>query len=321
MNSINGSQPARRGRPAPFAPAVLACLLVLLPSAESLQAQGLAPLKVPAAVYELGDDGSGWKQVFTPGDFVRIGSLRLTPDGSRLCFDGVQAGEHWNAARLLSCRLDGTDLKEYGRGAMPNFSPDNTRISFCDYAGATVRVLTPAENSLTTIADGWGVQWSPVSNEIAYVVGGSVVIHDVDSGRKRPLFPADNSPYQGVYYNMAWSHDGRQIAIQGTRPDGAKEIAVVDSQGAEFGYRVITPIQSLSNFVAFHPAGKKLAIQSYITGNACSQLFQVSVDPPGEPVVMKGQPADFDNVSACWTDGGQKLRVISWQRMPPAPKP
>ncbi len=301
--------------------AILSLLLLLVPGAAPLFAQGLAPLKVPAAVYELGDDGFGWKQVFTPGDFVRIGSLRLAPDASRLCFDGVQAGEHWNAARLLSCRLDGTDLKDHGRGAMPNFSPDNTRMSFCDYAGSSIRVLTLADGALTTIGDGWGVQWSPVSSEIAYVVGGSVVIHDVDSGRKRPLFPADNSPYQSVYYNMAWSHDGKQIAIQGTRHDGAKEIAVVDAQGAEFGYRVITPVQSLSTFLAFHPSGRKLALQSYITGNACSQLFQVNVDPPGEPVVMKGQPADFDNVSACWIDGGKKLLVISWQRMPPAPKP
>ncbi|HVJ69547.1 MAG TPA: WD40 repeat domain-containing protein [Caulifigura sp.] len=295
---------------------VAACLTAaLIGSAEPALGQGLPVLKIPAAVYEIGDDGTGWKKVFTPGDFVRIGSLRLSPDGTRMCFDGLKAGESWSDARLLSCRPDGSDLKEHGKGAMPNLSPDGRRISFCDYDQYAVRILNLTDGAQTTLESGWGVQWSPVGNQVAYVVNNaSIVIRDVDLGEKRSLFPAGQSPYQSIAYNMAWSHDGKQLAIQGTRPDGIKEIAVVESQGAEFGFKVVTSIRSASNFLAFHPGGRKIAYQSYLTGNRCSQLFIVDLDKPAEPKPLPGQPVDFDNVSACWIEGGAKLRVISWQR-------
>ncbi len=294
--------------------ALVACM-VWWSFADSLCAQGLPALKVPAIVYELQEDGSGWKKVFTPGDFTRIGSLRLSPDGTRLCFDGIRNGDPWSAAMLLTCRPDGSDLKVHGKGAMPNLSPDGKRLSYCDYEAYAVRVLDLETSQSSSIEKGWGVQWSPVANQIAYVVqGGVVVIRDLDRGERRLLFPGETSPYRSVSYNMAWSHDGRQLAIQGQRADGTREIAVVDAQGAEFGYRVIAPLAALSSFLAFHPDGGQVAFQSYVTGNKCSQLFVVDAHKGGEPVRIQGQPDDFDNVSACWVDGGRKLLVISWQR-------
>lgn len=294
---------------------VLTAFWTIANGASPAVAQGLPALKTPAAIYEMNEDGTGWKKVMSPGEFTRIGSLRIVPDGSRMCFDGVKTGDPWSAAMLLSCRLDGGDLKVHGKGAMPNFSPDLKKVSYCSYAEYGVRILNVADGADSAVEEGWGVQWCPVSNQIAYVVnGGTVVVRDVETGERRSLFPAGGSPYESVFYNMAWSHDGKQLAIQGQRPGGAKEIAVVDAQGAEFGFTVVCPMQASSNFVAFHPGGRKIAFQTYSTDNKCSQLFTLGVASGSEPRRMPGQPEDFDNVSLAWIEGGRKVRVISWQR-------
>jgi Tol biopolymer transport system component len=312
---LSTAQALPRDCGAGIAKGVVCAIVVLFALTRSISAQGLAPLKVPAAVYEMNEDGTGWKKVISPGDYTRIGSLRLSPDGSRLCFDGIKAGQPWSAAVLLSCRLDGSDLKVHGTGAMPNFSPDLKKISYCSYGEYAVRVRNLEDGMDSAVEEGWGVQWSPVSSEIAYVInGGTVVIRNMETGERRPLFPAEGSPYQSVSYNMAWSHDGKQLAIQGQRPGGAKEIAVVDAHGAELGFTVICPMQTISNCLAFHPNGRTLAFQSYLTGNKCSQLFTVDVKAGSEPQRMPGQTVDFDNVSLAWIEGGRKVRVVSWQR-------
>ena len=291
------------------------CAVVVLLCSGNVSAQSLPPLKVPAAIYEMNEDGGGWKKVVSPGEFTRIGSLRIVPDGSRLCFDGVKSSDQWSDAMLLSCRLDGSDLKVHGKGAMPNFSPDLKKVSYCSYAEYGVRILNLGDDSDSAVEEGWGVQWCPVANKIAYVVNsGTVVVRDFDTGERRSLFPDGASPYESVFYNMAWSHDGKQLAVQGQRPGGAKEIAVVDAQGAEFGFTVVCPMKTSSNFVAFHPSGRTIAYQSYQTANKCSQLFTVAAKGGSEPQRMAGQPEDFDNVSLAWIDGGRKVRVISWQR-------
>jgi TolB protein len=283
--------------------------------ASPVVAQGLPALKMPAAIYEMNEDGTGWKKVISTADFTRIGSLRLVPDGSRLCFDGIKKDEPWSAAVLLSCRLDGSDLKVHGAGAMPNFSPDLKKISYCSYAEYGVRIRSVGDGQDSAVEEGWGVQWCPVSNQIVYVVnGGSVIIRDVETGERRSLFPEGGSPYQSVFWNMAWSHDGKQLAIQGQRADGTKQIAVVDAQGAEFKFSVVCPLKTPSNFLAFHPNGRTIAFQTYATANKCSQLFTVGVEAGSEPKRMSGQPEDFDNVSLAWIDGGRKVRVVSQQR-------
>ncbi|QDT56839.1 translocation protein TolB [Caulifigura coniformis] len=281
----------------------------------TVHGQGLPVLKTPSAVYEINEDGTGWKKVVTPGEFSRIGSLRPTSDGARLCFDGVKAGEAWSDAMLLSCRMDGSDLQVHGHGAMPNLSPDGKRLSYCSYDDQTVRIRNLEDQTETVVEPGWGVQWSPVSNQIAYVVGGgSVVVRDLETSERRTLFPADSSPYDSVSFNMAWSHDGRQIAVQGRRPGGVREIAVVDAQGAEFGFRPVSPMSTVSNFLAFHPSGRKIAFQAYLKGTKGPQIYVVDLDQRNEPQRLAGQPADFDNVGAAWVDGGRKLLVIGQQR-------
>jgi len=293
---------------------VVAALLVLL-AGHLVQAQGLPVLKTPAAIYEIREDGAGWAKVITPGEFSRIGSLRQSPDGARLCFDGVKPGEAWGAATLLSCRMDGSDLKVHGPGAMPNFSPDGKRLSYCSYDDQMIRIRNLEDQTETAVEQGWGVQWSPVSNQIAYVVGGgTVVVRNLDTAERRTLFPADSSPYDSVSFNMAWSHDGRQIAVQGRRPGGVREIAIVDAQGAEFGFTPVAPMTTVSNFLAFHPSGRKIAFQAYLKGTKGPQIYLADLDKGKEPQRVVGQPADFDNVGATWIEGGKKLLVIGQQR-------
>ncbi len=286
-----------------------------LPSSAGAQ---LAPLKVPASVYELKGDGTGWKKVFTPGEFDRIGSIRMSPDGQRLSFDGIRSGrgDGWNDAALISCRLDGSDFTIHGKGAMPTFSPDGKKLAFSSYDDAeSICVFDISTKAKTSIAAGWGVQWSPVAQKVAYTrAGGDVVVHDVETGAVTRLFPEGKCPYVRVQYNMAWSHDGKSLAIEGQRPEGTKEIAVVDSQGAELGFKVVTTVEAYSDGLAWHPSGKKLAYRGWAPGNRCGQQYVVDLDQPGKAVRIPGQPDDFDNASLCWTLDGEKMLIVSWQR-------
>lgn len=269
-----------------------------------------------SAVYELQADGTGWRYLFEIPEFASLGSPRCAPDGERLALDGCrsQLGEAWSQSHVLVCRLDGSDLRDLGRGAMPTWEPDCRRIACSRYDDRGVWLMdSGGEETQRIDAGGWGIVWSPTGSEVAYTRGGNVLVRDVLTGASRELFAAGESPYTQIYWNMTWSPDGKQIALLGrARPENVHEIAIVDAHGPELGFKVCVQSPApISANLAWHPGGRRLVFPQPSPEHQVSQLYEV--DPAGKdpPVLVKGQAHDRHNVAMCWTHDGARLIVIS----------
>ena len=72
-------------------------------------------------------------------------------------------------------------------------------------------------------ASGWGSQWSPKRNEIAYTVNeqrrAELVVYDVAKQQRRTL-PLENA-YSQIYWGLTWSPDGKWICFKGNLTGGS----------------------------------------------------------------------------------------------------
>jgi Tol biopolymer transport system component len=202
---------------------------------------------------------------------------------------------------------------------MPTRSPDGRRICYSAYHDRGVWIMdSDGRNARKLDADGWGVQWSPVSpSEVAYTKRSALVIHNVDSGKVRDVFPGGASPYQLIHYNFAWSPDGRRIAFLGEQAGAGRELAVVDSQGAEFGYKVhlrTRPSAALTWFAD----GNRLAFPIK-TEAGWYEIHQLDLTTNAvASTLIPGQPTDRNRISVCSHPDGKRLIVLSYEMKDPA---
>jgi Tol biopolymer transport system component len=272
-----------------------------------------------SAIYELNADGTGWKRLFDVPEFESLGSPNCSADGQWLAFDGCrsQKGETWSQSHMLAARMDGTGLTDLGPGAMPTWSPDGTRFACSRNDDGAVWIMNRVRHDGQPLdSAGWGIAWSPVSSQVVYARPGNLVVHDTATGESRELFRPGESPYGRIYWNMTWSADGKQVAFLGhNTADQKYEIAVVDAQGPEFGFKVcFSSMTQISANLAWHPRGKRLVFPRHAPEHQVSQLYEVDPMRDGPPVLVPGQPHDRNNVSMCWTPDGERLIVISRPR-------
>jgi Tol biopolymer transport system component len=269
-----------------------------------------------SSVYELKADGTGWNRLFDVPEFESLGSPNCSADGQWLAFDGcrTQKGETWSQSHMFACRLDGTDLRDLGTGAMPTWSPDGQQFACSRNEDGAVWIMETARADGRCLdSEGWGIAWSPASTSVVYARRGNLVIHDTATGASRELFGPGESPYGRIYWNMTCSADGKQVAFLGhNTADQKYEIAVIDAQGPEFGFKVcFSSMTQISANLAWHPQGKRLVFPRQSPEHQVSQLYEVDPTHDGPSVLVPGQPHDRHNVSMCWTPDGDKLIVIS----------
>lgn len=154
-----------------------------------------------------------------------VGSPKWSHDQTKLAFD--RSASHTDT-RLMVVDLNSGEETDIGYGYMPNFSPDDKQIAYsangegvgiANADGSGRRVLDPA---------GWGLQWSPQQNLLAYGKGGNLYLWDLNTNTSQPLLTgAAAQRYLYFNWNMGWSHDGRMIAVHARRRDGETDLAVV----------------------------------------------------------------------------------------------
>ena len=297
-------------------------LLILLAAdwlaTASVPAQDADPAK-RSAFYELKSDGTGWKRLFDVPEFESLGSPNCSADGKWLAFDGCrsQKGETWSQSHMLACRLDGTELRDLGRGAMPTWSPDYQQFACSNNDDGAVWIRSrDLKDGRPLDSTGWGIAWSPASSKVVFARSPELVIHDTETGDSRGLFGPGESPYGRIFWNMTWSADGKQIAFMGyNTAERTYEIAVIDAQGPEFGFKVcFRSTAQLPANLAWHPQGKRLVFPRPSPEDQVSQLYEVDPTRDSAPVLVPGQPHDRNNVSMCWTPDGERLIVISRPR-------
>lgn len=109
---------------------------------------------------------------------------------------------------IWTAELDGSDRRRLAAGNVPDISPDGRWIAFVDneYQLRVVAHKGGTPRLLVRDADPWTFRWAPDSRRLAVVVGGALVVVDIETGRRMTIDRARH------FLGLSFSPSGKQIA-------------------------------------------------------------------------------------------------------------
>lgn len=267
------------------------------------------PLKTPDEFFVMNADGTGWKSLFQFEGHKSCGSPSVSPDGKQIAFDsnGATGGK---AVFLMP--IEGGAAQEVAAAWMPTWL-SGSKLA-CSRSGqrSGIWALDLVGNEHIHFGEGWGAQASPDGASIAYVDGVQLRACDVATGKVRTLLAKADHPYEQIFWNAAWSPDGRRICFKATRAPKLQEVAIVDFAGEKPSLKVIVSREAAINAdFAWHPNGKRIVFAMFCPERGHTQLYEFNPDTDAPPQLVPGQDETRNNTDVCWTPDGTRLIIVS----------
>ncbi|WP_417848489.1 hypothetical protein [Thalassoglobus sp.] len=265
------------------------------------------------AIYALDVDGKNARMISDMEGFPSVGSPDVSPDGTRIAFDGWQEGENSGDAQIFILDIKTSKTQSVGYGAMPTWSADGKYLAYSSYDPRGV-CIQAADRVASTIIDpsGWGIQWSPDGKKLAYTSRGNFIIYDLLTNSKKTIQPRADNPYRSIYWNSDWSPDSKKLCFKGTLADGTYETAIVDISEDEPKLTVCYAYKGgYGNEFAWHPDGDRITTVKWSKG---AQIHSFKPAANVETSPLEGQPTDRDNVAVDWSRDGKTLYFVSRPR-------
>jgi uncharacterized protein (TIGR03067 family) len=272
------------------------------------------------AIFVMNADGSDLHRVSPVSEVTATGSPEWSHDGTRVAYDGWRSimGENNNDAHVFTVNADGSSPKDLGAGAMPSWSPDGKKLTYSEYAPERGVWVMNADGSNRQLIDGagWGSEWAPKRNEIAYTVhdgGGNICVYDVDSKQRRKLL---EKSYRDIRWGMSWSPDGTWIAFHGHPSGGPDEIGCVSAEGEKKGFKrsTLSEIGSAPPTVACGISGDQVLASLPMSGDPARHLYIVDLAGVKPPQVFPGFPDNWTSCDPAWSPDGKK---VAFSAVPP----
>jgi TolB protein len=278
-------------------------------------------------LFVISADGSNLHQLSGTPDSMSTGSPDWSHDGKRIAFDGWQSafGENWGQAHVWVINADGRSPRDLGPGAMPSWSPDDKQLTYCQYGPEGGVWIMNADGSARRQidAEGWGSQWSPKRNEIAYTVhagGAALCIHDVAKNKPRELL---QDRYRQIYWGLTWSPDGKWICLKGVLSEGGCEIAAVSAEGEKKGFKVLLPSSALPEVgnaactMAWGGTGNQILVYMQTKTDRAGRLYVLDFTGAKPPQLFPKFPAGWESSSMAWSPDGKRVVLSAepaWKR-------
>jgi Tol biopolymer transport system component len=135
---------------------------------------------------------------------------------------------------------------------------------------------------------------------------------EIISGDVVPLLQGEANPYQAIYWNSAWSPDGRRLCFKGFKSDGTSEVASISTSGEDPDLSVhFSGKININADFAWHPKGDRIIFAMSCPERGFVQLYEFDPGKADPPKLVEGQDITRNNTDACWTPDGKRLIVIS----------
>ena len=269
-------------------------------------------VKTPDEFFVMNADGTGWKSLFKFEGHPACGSPSVSPDGKQIAFDGWQAKQQAGSVMFVMS-IDGGNPQEVGSGMMPNWSGDGTKLA-CSRSSPIygVWLLDLNGEDHKHISAGWGGQMSPDGTKMAYTQGAALKVYDIDADRTQTILEGQTNPYQQIYWNSAWSPDGKRLCFKGLNGDGTQEVATVNMIGdkPELKVHYSAKVDINADF-AWHPQGHRIVFAKFCAERSHVQMYEFDPDKNDRPTLLKGQDETRNNTDMCWTPDGKRLIIVS----------
>lgn len=261
--------------------------------------------------YVMNEDGTDWKKLFEFEGHHACGSPTVSPDGKLLAFDSW-IGANQGGSALYVMDIDGGEPRQICRGMMPCWSADGESLGFSNSSqGYSIWLTSLDGESQEGLARGWGGQISPDGTRIAYRLNG-IEAMEIISGDVTPLLEGEANPYQNIYWNSAWSPDGKRLCFKGVKDDGTNEVASISTSGEDPDLKVhFSGKININADFAWHPKGDRVIFAMPCPERGFVQLYEFNPGTDVAPKLVEGQEITRNNTDACWTPDGKRLIVIS----------
>ena len=283
-----------------------------------------------ASLVVMNFDGGNPHAIINMPDYTAIGSPKWSHDGRKIAFDGWRGvmGETTSDAQVFVANADGSGVKVLGPGALPSWSLDDKQITFCRYKPERGVFVMNADGSDPRQIDaaGWGSQWSPKRNEIAYTIyegdGAALCVYDMVKQERRKL---EHKAYSQIYWGITWSPDGDSICFKGILPDGGNEIAAISANGEKEDVKVLLPSSAQpeagnSSMTMSWGEGKQILVCMQKKTDRRRQLYVVDAAGVKPPRLFSNSPASWVCDNVAWSCDGKKLVVSARAIEPPTKK-
>lgn len=280
---------------------VVLCILILILEVQAHCSQAIAHDEIDSSdsddvvvddqvwVCVLDLEKNASRRLFAVPGIAIAGSPSVSADERQIAFDGSAPGlNSTSQANLFLAEIDGKDLRNLGRAAMPSWSPDGNRLIISQYGfagadGGVWNLKADATDATLIDAAGWSGQWSPDGRKVVYLKGRDLILYDIMDNSRRSLLGESSELFSRVNFNPAWSADNQRVYFKAQRKDGTYEIcscSVSDKTdlqvhiqrptyaniGIAFDGRIIVPFRSKSygtvQLHAFPQSGKGPATDS-----------------------------------------------------------
>ncbi len=314
MHVAFGERAPRRRRPLATAALALAVLAALTTVALTPPGAAVADWvervlgdPPPPARATLGPLPGGGRLLVTAGGRVWV----IEPDGTRRSISDDD-GAAWSPRGLYIASWSGTSLSaiapdgrvawtQKGTGAVTgvSWSPDGFRVA---YRRGDALTVVAGDGSGTRVVDGSArdvpAAWRPGHPHLLSWIDarGDLVVRDPDSGRLIWRSPRS----AGFARQLAWSSDGRRVAVVGT---GRAEVFDLQSGRVEPASWQGRPVRS----AVWAPAGNRLALVVDAGEGELRSLIELRPDRARGRVLFTANRLG----EAVWSPAGRTL-LVSW---------
>lgn len=268
--------------------------------------------KVPDEFFVMNEDGTGWKSLFLFEGHSACGSIAVSPDGKSIAFDSWPGIQQQGSA-IFVMNIDEGKPRQICSGMMPTWSNDGQFLACSRNEPVSgVWMLDLASDGHEHLGNGWGAQWSPDGQRIAFTQGRELKSFDFATETFQTILSADANPYQQIYWNMKWSPDGKRICFKGLKSDATQEVASVNTAGADSEIKIhYSGKDHVNADFAWHPKGDRIVFARFCPEAGFTQLYEFNPLKDDPPMLLKGQDQTRNNSDADWTPDGKRLIVVS----------